>query len=226
MRSQLLICTRVASLVHSIDDDARDLIADLNFALNNTKVMADLVDSMHFKLTDLREMLHKDVTYYMAAVIDGLDTLGVVPSQLLSLQGHTAEALLTSEDLLAVLLPRLINYRALLGHINEHLISDVAALKHGLTKLIEDTEQLISLLDSAIDALFSRYDLLREIILGLAQPFSEEELEEIEDLMNKTYTILTDSYTSTSLDKLAFVSRYSDAVTFIRMYVSQIHNPY
>jgi len=94
-----------------------------------------------------------------------------MPGQLLVLQGHVLEASSTTDDLLDGVHSRLINYRALAAHVNEHLISKGTAQKHDLAQLMEDTGVLIALMDSSLDLVFSRYDFLREIALDLAHSF-------------------------------------------------------
>jgi hypothetical protein len=86
-------------------------------------------------------------------------------------QEQFSEALSTSDNLLKGSSEALNNYQALAVHVNEHLISKVTALRHDLTQLMEDTDALIALMDSSLDFAFSRYDLLREIVLDLAHSF-------------------------------------------------------
>lgn len=93
------------------------------------------------------------------------------PSELLALQSHVLDASVAIDDLLGAVLSKMINYRALTASVNEHLMSTVAALKHDLAQLMEDTSVLIAFMDSSLDFAFARYDLLREIVLDLAHSF-------------------------------------------------------
>lgn len=93
------------------------------------------------------------------------------PNELLALQSHVLDASVAIDDLLGDVLSKMINYRALTASVNEHLMSTVAALKHDLAQLMEDTSVLIAFMDSSLDFAFARYDLLREIVLDLAHSF-------------------------------------------------------
>jgi hypothetical protein len=90
---------------------------------------------------------------------------------LLLLQSHVLDGSVAIDDLLGEVLAKMINYRALTASVNEHLMSGVAALRHDLAQLMEDTGVLIAFMDSSLDFAFARYDLLREIVLDLAHSF-------------------------------------------------------
>ncbi|XP_065342048.1 uncharacterized protein LOC135940880 [Cloeon dipterum] len=220
--SSLIICLLLAQSCGGSDD----LDFDITLALNRTKGMAMMVESIHSRWTEVKEKIQTEAFSSLALAIDSLDTMGVPPSQLLDLQHHSAETFATCDDLLDKVLPQLINYRVLVGRINEHLISDVdAAVMHDLPTLIKNTGNLIALLDLTLSDVFWRYDLLKETIIGLASLFSDQEVEEVEQSIRQISDFIRKALTSIDLDKLAFEMRYVDAVTRLQLIFQQIH-PY
>ncbi|CAB3386521.1 Hypothetical predicted protein [Cloeon dipterum] len=214
--SSLIICLLLAQSCGGSDD----LGFDITLALNRTKGMAVMVDSIHSRWTELKEKIRTEAFSTVAFAIDSLDTMGVPPSQLLDLQHHSAETFAFSDDLLDDVLPQLINYRALVGRINEHLISDVdAAVVHDLPTLIHNTGHLIALLDATHYDVFWRCDLLQEMILEL----SDQEVEEVEHLIRQFSDFVRKAFISIDHDKLAFEMRYVDAVTHLRLIFQQIN---
>lgn len=59
-------------------DGARDLLLDISWAVNATQKLAASAAATQSSFADLKELFRTDASSLTAAVIDGLDTLGVI----------------------------------------------------------------------------------------------------------------------------------------------------